>query len=147
MVGSLKGGNSRVMVKLNPLGRNLRTVWEFSTRGYHGAHFAVFPEKLPEICIKAASKKRDLILDPFAGSGTTLLVARKLGRMAVGYELSREYCQMIVKRIKQQASAVKEEAGDSRYTAKPAMENQIEVWEVWIISLIPFTEPEQEVAT
>jgi len=42
-----------------------------------------------------------IVLDPFAGSGTTLLVASKLGRRSVGYELSIEYCCLIVERNKQ----------------------------------------------
>jgi len=83
-------------------GRNIRSVWEFPTQPYPEAHFAVFPEKLPEICIKAASKPDDLVLDPFMGSGTTLWMAKKLGRRGVGYELSEEYCQLALERNRQQ---------------------------------------------
>jgi DNA modification methylase len=83
-------------------GRNLRSVWTFSTHGYKEAHFATFPEELPERCIKAGSKEGDIVLDPFAGSGTSLWVAKKLGRKAVGYELSSEYCELIIKRNRQQ---------------------------------------------
>ena len=171
-----------MMSAILPNGRNLRNVWSFPTTPFPSQfvndkkldHFAVFPEKLPELCIKAAtpevgvcakcgapwarivdSKKipRDelpktdpryrpnryiknkyadelregfecgmykesqtlgwrptcscncpetvpaVILDPFAGAGTTLLVAIKLGRSARGYELSVGYCDMINKRI------------------------------------------------
>ncbi len=180
-------------------GRNIRSVWDFPTQPYPEAHFAVFPEKLPEICIKAATpeegccskcgapwsrvlekvvaapaswrgskfddgknlinhpnvgrreeartktaygegtsagrlallrqqsrenggeyinqtktkgwqptckcnapKSQSIVLDPFAGAGTTLWVAKKLNRKAVGYELSKEYCELIVKRNRQQ---------------------------------------------
>jgi DNA modification methylase len=83
-------------------GRNLRSVWSFPTQPYREAHFAVFPEALPERCIKAGSKEGDIILDPFAGSGTTLWVAKKLNRKSVSYELSEEYCQLIIKRVRQQ---------------------------------------------
>ncbi len=83
-------------------GRNLRSVWTFPTQPFPQAHFAVFPEKLPEICIKAASKVGDIILDPFAGAGTTLWVAKTLNRKAIGYELSKEYCELIVDRTRQQ---------------------------------------------
>jgi len=84
-------------------GRNIRSVWEFPTQPYPEAHFAVFPEKLPETCIKAASKEGDTILNPFSGSGTTLWVAKKLNRKAIGFELSEEYCELSSKRNRQQA--------------------------------------------
>jgi DNA modification methylase len=87
----------------NPLGRNLRSVWSFPTHPYKEAHFATFPEELPERCIKAGSKECDIVLDPFAGSGTTLEVATKLGRKSVGYEISTEYCELIIKRNNQHA--------------------------------------------
>ena len=83
-------------------GANLKSVWEFPTQPYPDAHFAVFPEKLPEICIKAASKLGDIVLDPFAGAGTTLWVAKKLNRRAIGYEISEEYCELAVDRCRQQ---------------------------------------------
>lgn len=82
--------------------RNLRNVWTFPTQPYKEAHFATFPEQLPERCIKAATKEGDTVLDPFAGSGTTLWVAKKLGRKAIGYELSEKYCGLIAKRNSQQ---------------------------------------------
>jgi len=148
-------------------GRNIRSVWTFPTFPYPLAHFAVFPEKLPEICIKAATpevgccskcgapwervtetkteydwkgvkdrhpdkdwgnqgshrlnqivesqtlgwqptckcnagKVPCLCLDPFMGAGTTLWVAKKLNRKAVGYEISEEYCELAVERNRQQ---------------------------------------------
>lgn len=82
--------------------RNLRSVWTFPTQPYPEAHFATFPEKLPELCIKASSREGDTILDPFCGSGTTLKVAAELNRKAIGYELSEEYCELIAKRNMQQ---------------------------------------------
>jgi len=158
-------------VRPNEAGRNIRSVWEFPTQPYPEAHFAVFPEKLPELCIKAATpevgccskcgapwervidkttkeynpsttytcetewlhhgegkstlhtendnvtretigwqptckcnadKVPSIVLDPFAGAGTTLWVAKKLGRKAVGYEISKEYCELIINRNRQQ---------------------------------------------
>lgn len=161
---------------VNPeTGRNLRSVWEFPTQPYPKAHFATFPEALPERCIKAATpevgscakcgapwvrvvdtkytKPRGesvmgarkgldesngwsgypvldkqtttlgwrpsckcglpqeqnvpaVVLDPFSGSGTTLWVAKKLGRRAVGYELSEQYCKLIVDRNRQSALGI-----------------------------------------
>lgn len=68
--------------------RNLRNVWNFATQPYSGAHFATFPEELPRRCILAASKPGDVILDPFAGSGTTGRVAVSLQRKAVLLDLA-----------------------------------------------------------
>ncbi len=164
------GGNKADGTPLNnPAGRNIRSVWEFPTQPYPEAHFAVFPEKLPEICIKAATpevgccskcgapwervtrihdpegrlgkgyhnhqddlvrgqrgvfpadgaptrettgwqptckcnadKVPSIVLDPFAGAGTTLWEAKKLNRRAKGYEISEGYCKLIVDRCRQQ---------------------------------------------
>ena len=156
--------------------RNIRSVWEFPTQPYPEAHFAVFPEKLPELCIKAATpemgscakcgspwerqseshiefsqkvhhgtkyggegqfqnqaanRHRDghipgvrvsktlgwqltckcnttlppvpsVVLDPFNGAGTTLWEAKKLNRKAIGFDISEEYCELAVERIRQQ---------------------------------------------
>ena len=154
----------------NENGRNLRDVWTFPTTPFPSQfvngekldHFAVFPEKLPELCIKAATSEKGCcpkcgapwvrvidrdeyqkheseyqskevrginadrskhsppvdtktigwkptcncgldpipctVLDPFAGSGTTLLQAKKLGRKAIGYDISKSYCTMTVNR-------------------------------------------------
>jgi len=70
--------------------RNRRSVWHLSTKPFSGAHFATFPPEIPEICIKAGSKEGDTILDPFAGSGTTLEVAERLGRKSIGIELNEK---------------------------------------------------------
>lgn len=83
----------------HPLGRNRRTVWSIPLGKFRGAHFAVFPEALVEICVKAGSDAGDLVCDPFAGSGTTGVVAARLGRDFVGIELVPEYCQMIRERL------------------------------------------------
>ena len=56
-------------------GANMKSVWTIPVRPFKGAHFATFPPKLPELCIKAGSKKGDIVLDPFFGSGTTAEVA------------------------------------------------------------------------
>jgi DNA modification methylase len=154
-------------------GRNLRSVWNFSTMGYPGAHFATFPIELPLRCIKASTSKvgvcskcgkpwsrvienafvpqqdvapennlrgignqkpmdesngwqgaprgsndsktiewrpscrcnapavPSIVLDPFAGSGTTLAAAKSLGHIGIGYELSTEYLPMIRQRLQE----------------------------------------------
>jgi DNA modification methylase len=74
--------------------RNRRTVWTIPTQPFPGAHFAVFPPALVEPCILAGSREGDLILDPFAGSGTVGVVCRKHSRRFVGIELSPDYAAM-----------------------------------------------------
>ncbi len=91
--------NARWDQAFHPKGRNKRTVWEIPLSKFPGTHFAVFPEKLVETCILAGSQPRNIILDPFIGSGTTGVVARKLGRHFIGIDCSKAYCDMAIKRI------------------------------------------------
>ena len=75
--------------------RNKRSVWSINTAQSGEAHFAVFPEQIPELCIKAGTKVGDVVLDPFMGSGTTANVAKRLGRKWIGIELNEEYGELI----------------------------------------------------
>ena len=75
--------------------RNKRDVWSINTAQSGEAHFAVFPEKIPELCIKAGTKEGDVVLDPFMGSGTTANVAKRLGREWIGIELNEDYANLI----------------------------------------------------
>jgi site-specific DNA-methyltransferase (adenine-specific) len=63
-------------------------------------HSAAFPKELPEWFIKLFTKEGDTVLDPFAGSGTTLAVAKKLGCLPIGIEIVPEYCEMIEAELK-----------------------------------------------
>ena len=81
--------------------RTKRTVWNIATKPYPDAHFAVFPRDIPELCIKAGCPVDGVVLDPFAGSGTTLEIAKELGRKAIGIELNPEYCKLIEHRCRQ----------------------------------------------
>lgn len=80
---------------------NCRSVWTISTKPYREAHFATFPPEIPHLCILAGSRIGDTILDPFAGSGTTGMVAKELGRHFIGIELNPAYIKMAEKRIGQ----------------------------------------------
>jgi site-specific DNA-methyltransferase (cytosine-N4-specific) len=71
--------------------KNRRTVWNINTEPTKDAHFAVFPTKLVKVCMFAGSKKGDLILDPFFGTGTVGKVSLQNQREFVGIELSKDY--------------------------------------------------------
>lgn len=79
--------------------RNKRDVWTIATHPFKEAHFATFPEKLVEPCILAGCPEGGTVLDPFTGSGTTGVVAKKHGRNFIGIELNPEYREMAIKRI------------------------------------------------
>jgi len=81
-------------------GKNPGDVWEVNTHPFPGSHFAVFPPDLIEPIIKSSSPPNGTILDPFAGSGTALRVARKLGRKFIGIELNPEYAAMCERRVR-----------------------------------------------
>jgi len=78
-----------------------KSVWNINKKSYKDAHFAVYPPELIIPCIKAGSKKGDIVLDPFIGSGTTAVVARDLGRNYIGCELHEDYSKLIENRISQ----------------------------------------------
>jgi site-specific DNA-methyltransferase (cytosine-N4-specific) len=78
---------------------NKKSVWTVSTKPFKEAHFATFPEDLISDCIKAGCPENGLVLDPFMGAGTTALVARKLGRNYLGYELNPEYIKIANNRL------------------------------------------------
>lgn len=63
-------------------------------------HSAAFPEELPEWFIKLFTKENDTVLDPFMGSGTTLIVANRMNRYSIGIEIISEYCEMVQKQLK-----------------------------------------------
>jgi len=120
-----KNREERKKVDMNPSGANKRCVWKIPTQSYSDAHFATYPEELvytpikagcPQYICKKCGKARETIfvlsncgcnagfkggtvLDPFMGSGTTLKVARELGRNGIGIELNPEYIKMALKRI------------------------------------------------
>lgn len=79
--------------------RNKRDVWSVCVKPNKETHFATYPEQLVVPCIKAGCPENGVVLDPFMGSGTTGIVARKLNRNFVGTELNPEYQKMAERRI------------------------------------------------
>ena len=88
-----------------PNGRHLRTTWEIPTeprKRYNGAlddHPAIMPATLAQRCIEITSRRDDVVLDPYAGSGTTLLAPKYLGRRWVGIELKPAFIDLIKRRV------------------------------------------------
>jgi DNA modification methylase len=78
---------------------NKRSVWTVTTQPFQEAHFATFPQKLIVDCIKAGCPADGTVLDPFMGAGTTGLVARKLHRNYIGFELNEDYVTMANARL------------------------------------------------
>ena len=89
-----------------PSGRRLRTTWSIPTdpqkQVYANGmnHPAVMPIELAHRCLKITSRPGDLVLDPYAGSGTTLVAARDSNRMWIGVELSSAFVEMIDRRLR-----------------------------------------------
>ena len=91
-----------------PRGRRLRTVWDIPTmpikriNGNEDDHPAMMPMALAKQCVAITSREDDLVLDPYAGSGTTLLAARDLGRKWIGIELKHSFVELIEQRMRLQ---------------------------------------------
>ena len=79
--------------------KNKRSVWSVTNKPYKHAHFATFPPDLIIPPILAGSKKGDIVLDPFMGSGTTGMVAKEHGRYFIGCELHADYKELIRQRM------------------------------------------------
>jgi DNA modification methylase len=80
-------------------GRNKRDVWTIPTESLRELHYAAMPQALVEPCILAGSAKGDIVLDPFAGSGTVGIVALRHGRGFRGIDLNPEYANMAKRRV------------------------------------------------
>ena len=77
---------------------------EYKMKEY--GHPAMFPEELAKRVIKLFSFKNDVVLDPFNGVGTTTLVAKRLGRVYVGIDISEEYCKKAEERINKEGNSL-----------------------------------------
>ena len=74
-------------------------IWNFRTETKKITE-ANFPIDLPKLCVNLLSYKNDIVLDPFAGGGTTLVAAKQLERRYIGFEISNNYCNIANKRLK-----------------------------------------------
>jgi DNA modification methylase len=70
-------------------------------------HFASFPEELIAPCIQAGCRENGIVLDPFLGSGTTAIVARKLNRNYIGCEINQSYIDIAKKRLTEELGMFK----------------------------------------
>lgn len=79
------------------------SLWKFTPENRQKVfgHNAMFPVELAKRCIKMFSWVDSVVLDPFMGSGTTLVTAKQLGRKAIGIEISKNYCDIAIKRLEE----------------------------------------------
>jgi len=89
--------------RISPAGKQMRSVWSIpltpQEEKTHGRHQTQKPLELLRRIILASTKQGDVILDPFAGSGTTGVIAGKFNRQFVGIEIEKEFCELAIKRI------------------------------------------------
>jgi DNA modification methylase len=91
----------------NWVGRKLAypdNVLHLATESSNTNHSAAFPSTLPEWFIKLFTKPGDIVLDPFLGSGSTAVAAKRLNRKYIGIEIQKEFCHLAEKRIKKELS-------------------------------------------
>jgi DNA modification methylase len=98
--GLISGGTERSSLGIPAKEtRNKRDVWTIATQPFKEAHFATFPVKLVEPCLLAGTGEGSTVLDPFCGSGTVGVVAKKWGCDFIGIDLNPKYAAMARHRI------------------------------------------------
>lgn len=97
-----RGDNGMSWTKFSGPERNKRSVWTVNSQPFPEAHFATFPEELIKPCILAGCPQGGIVLDPFVGSGTTVLVARELQCKGIGLELNPSYIEIAKRRLSQE---------------------------------------------
>ena len=95
------GGQGSGEISWDPDSRYMRDVWQIPLQPYEGAHYAVMPEELARRCIVAGCPKGGVVLDPFCGTGTTCLVARKNERHSIGIDVSLPNLEQARERLQQ----------------------------------------------
>ena len=98
--GMSKGSTGKSTIEKDEFMESTLSIWNINpARAKKIGHPAPFPVELAERFINLYSYEKDLILDPFIGSGTTALAASKLKRSYIGYEVNAEYCKLAEKRL------------------------------------------------
>lgn len=86
------------VIRKHPNGKNPGDLWEMKTAKFNKNHFSVFPEELPRKAILACCHSDGIVLDPFAGSGTTAKIAKELNRKSIVIELQPKFVEIIKER-------------------------------------------------
>lgn len=98
--GMSKGSKGKSTIEKDEFMESTLSIWNINpARAKKIGHPAPFPVELAKRFINLYSYEKDLILDPFIGSGTTALAASKLKRSYIGYEVNAEYCKLAEKRL------------------------------------------------
>lgn len=95
------GGQGEGAISWEADSRYMRDVWHIPLQPYDGAHYAVMPEEVARRCIVAGCPKGGVVLDPFVGTGTTCLVARKNERRSIGIDVSLPHLEQAAVRLQQ----------------------------------------------
>ena len=97
---NMGGENGRTYKEFNINKEKIKgNIWECAVAQNKTGHPAVYPEKLIIDHIKSWSNECDIVLDPFIGSGTTAIAAKKLNRSYIGIDINEEYCNLTINRI------------------------------------------------
>jgi DNA modification methylase len=93
----------------NPAGESekMTDIWYLSTASGTDGHGAQFPVSLPARCIGVSTKEGELVLDPFAGSGTTCVAAKNLRRRSLGFDVSDHYLRIARRRVEGTSTQLK----------------------------------------
>ena len=99
-------------IKINPL-KCRGTIWEYLTAGdgsrLKHLHPATFPNRLPYDFIQCFCPTGGVVLDPFVGSGTTIVAAKNLGMQYIGIDTAKEYCEIAERRMLEETKNEKQQ--------------------------------------